>query len=111
MVGILFALNVVFYRSGAGNEPVRDWLKELSRDDKRKIGENIKTVQLGWPLGIPLIRKIDRGFVGGPNSFATRHCASLVHCLRRSHDFVAWFYQKVAKDPGKRTQDSVDTSQ
>ena len=53
-------LNVVFYRSAAGNEPVRDWLKELPRDDKRQIGEDIKTAQLGWPLGMPLIRKIDK---------------------------------------------------
>ena len=49
-----------FYSTDAGNEPVRDWLKELPRDDKRIIGEDIKTAQLGWPLGMPLIRKIDK---------------------------------------------------
>ena len=54
-----FVLNVVFYRTESGNEPVREWLKELPRDDKRQIGEDIKTAQLGWPLGMPLIRKID----------------------------------------------------
>ena len=55
-----FILTVNFYRTDAGNEPVRDWLKELRRDDKRIIGEDIKTAQLGWPLGMPLIRKIDK---------------------------------------------------
>lgn len=55
-----FILTVNFYRTDAGNEPVRDWLKELHRDDKRIIGEDIKTAQLGWPLGMPLIRKIDK---------------------------------------------------
>ena len=49
-----------FYSTDAGNEPVRDWLKELPRDDKRIIGEDIKTAQLGWPLGMPLIRKMDK---------------------------------------------------
>ncbi len=39
---------------------MREWLKELPRDDKRQIGEDIKTAQLGWPLGMPLIRKIER---------------------------------------------------
>jgi len=58
MVKISFNLKVVFYRSESGNEPVRGWLKELPRDDKRRIGEDIKTVQLGWPLSLPLIRKI-----------------------------------------------------
>src|SRR3990172_7165005 len=55
-----FVLNVVFYRTESGNEPVREWLKELPRDNKRQIGEDIKTAQLGWPLGMPLIRKIDK---------------------------------------------------
>lgn len=57
---IKFVLQVVFYCSEAGNEPVREWLKDLHRDDKRQIGEDIKTAQLGWPLGMPLIRKIDK---------------------------------------------------
>jgi phage-related protein len=55
-----FILAVNFYRTDADNEPVRDWLKELCRDNKRIIGEDIKTAQLGWPLGMPLIRKIDK---------------------------------------------------
>ena len=60
MVDISFVLNVVFYRSESGNEPVRGWLKELEREDRRQIGEDIKTVQIGWPLGMPLIRKIGK---------------------------------------------------
>ena len=60
MVDISFVLNVVFYRSESGDEPVREWLKELPREDRRQIGEDIKTVQIGWPLGMPLIRKIDK---------------------------------------------------
>lgn len=60
MADIGFVLEVVFYRSEAGNEPVREWLKDLNRDDKRQIGEDIKTAQLGWPLEMPLIRKIDK---------------------------------------------------
>src|SRR4030067_2493674 len=58
MFDFSFVLNVVFYRSESGNEPVREWLKELPREDRRQIGEDIKTVQIGWPLGMPLIRKI-----------------------------------------------------
>ena len=60
MIALPYVLTVVFYRAESGNEPVREWLKELSREDKRKIGEDIKTAQLGWPLGMPLIRKIQK---------------------------------------------------
>ncbi len=52
-------LQVVFYRSAAGNQPVREWLKSMSRGDRRTIGEDIKTAQYGRPLGMPLIRKLD----------------------------------------------------
>ena len=54
-----FRLNVVFYRTSSGNEPVREWLKNLTREEKKIIGEDIKTVQFGWPLGMPLIRKLE----------------------------------------------------
>jgi phage-related protein len=52
---------VVFYKTEAGNKPVREWPKNLPRDDRRAIDEDIKTVQYGWPLGMPLIRKLGRG--------------------------------------------------
>ena len=41
-----------------GNEPVREWLKSLSPDVRKIIGEDIKSVQFGWPLGMPLVRKL-----------------------------------------------------
>ena len=54
-------LRVIFYRSESGVEPVREWLKELRKDDRKAVGEDIKTAQFGWPLGMPLIRKIEKG--------------------------------------------------
>jgi len=54
-------LRVIFYRSESGAEPVREWLRELRREDRKAVGEDIKTAQFGWPLGMPLIRKIEKG--------------------------------------------------
>lgn len=51
-------LGVRFFRSNTGNEPVREWLKSLPASERRAIGEDIKTVQFGWPLGMPLVRKM-----------------------------------------------------
>lgn len=53
-------LSVCFFRTDAGSEPVREWLKSLSAQDRKTIGEDIKTVQFGWPLGMPLVRKMGR---------------------------------------------------
>lgn len=49
-------LPVRFFRTDAGNEPVREWLKSLSSDDRKVIGDDIRTVQFGWPVGMPLNR-------------------------------------------------------
>ena len=53
-------LQVVFYKTEHGNEPVREWLKSLSQEDRKTIGEDVKTVQFGWPIGMPVVRKLDK---------------------------------------------------
>lgn len=53
-------LFVRFFATDRGTEPVREWLKALSARDRRTIGEDIKTVQIGWPLGMPLVRKMGK---------------------------------------------------
>ncbi len=52
-------MKVLFFRSGAGVEPVRKWLILLPTNHKKAIGEDIKTVQFGWPLGMPLVEKLE----------------------------------------------------
>jgi phage-related protein len=53
-------IKVVFFKTELGNELVKEWLKSLSKIDMKIIGEDIKTAELGWPLGMPLIKKIDK---------------------------------------------------
>lgn len=52
-------LEVLFFRTSAGGEPVREWLKALPYEDRKAIGNDLKTAQYGWPLGMPLIRKLE----------------------------------------------------
>ncbi len=51
-------LSIKFYKSGANREPVREWLKSLDEDDRKTIGDEIRLVQFGWPVGMPLVRKM-----------------------------------------------------
>lgn len=55
------AIPVFFYRSRAGNEPVRDWLRELASDDRRAIGLDLMRVQTQWPIGMPVCRSLGDG--------------------------------------------------
>ena len=57
-------LRVRLYRTVSGTEPVRGWLINLDKEKRRKIGIDIKTVQFGWPMGMPLVRKLERGLWG-----------------------------------------------
>jgi phage-related protein len=46
-------LAAVFARTQSGREPVREWLRELPRDECRTIGKDIAKLQYQWPLGQP----------------------------------------------------------
>jgi hypothetical protein len=59
---------LVFWKSAAGREPVRDWLNELPREDQRIIGRDIAKVQFGWPIGLPVCRPLGNGL------WEVRHC-------------------------------------
>jgi len=52
-------LTVRFFRESTGTEPVRDWLKGLPSAEMREIGADIKTVQFGWPIGMPVVDHVD----------------------------------------------------
>ena len=52
----------IFFRTEAGGEPLREWLKSLpSPEDRKLIGEDIKTVEFGWPVGMPVCRSLGDG--------------------------------------------------
>ena len=54
-------LRIRFFRMAEGREPVREWLKNLPADERKAIGDDLRTMQFGWPLGMPLVRKFDKG--------------------------------------------------
>ena len=54
-------LAVRFYRTPGGNEPVREFLKDLSKADTRTVGADLMTVEFGWPVGMPTCRPMGDG--------------------------------------------------
>ena len=50
-----------FFRTEAGGEPVREWLKDLSDADRKAIGRDVMAVEFGWPIGLPLCRPLQHG--------------------------------------------------
>jgi|SRR5882724_12446898 len=54
-------LDVVFFKTDAGNEPAREWLKSLPKAERHSIGEDLLTVQFAWPIGKPLVDSLGDG--------------------------------------------------
>ena len=54
-------VSAVFYRTGDGAEPVRARLKSMAKEDRFKIGVDIKAVEFGWPVGMPHCRPLGHG--------------------------------------------------
>jgi hypothetical protein len=67
----------VFYQTTQGARPVRDFLMELPREDRRIIGEGIATVEYGWPIGKPTCAPIGFGRSGAvcPASVLPEYCS------------------------------------
>lgn len=98
-------LSVRFFASSAGNEPVREWLLGLGRDDRRIVGSDIKTAQYGWPLGMPLIRQARAGTVGGPLAHSGRHRQGGVHGEWFRDGAAARVREEVSEDACSRPED------
>ena len=50
---------VRFYKTKSANEPVKEWLFSLDKEERKIIGTDIQTVEFGFPIGMPLVKKID----------------------------------------------------
>jgi len=50
-----------FYKEVSGKEPVLEWIKELSKEDRKIIGEDIKTAQGQFPFEMPVVKFLCKG--------------------------------------------------
>ena len=54
-------IEMVFFQTASGKEPVREWLLALSPEKRREIGQDLMRVQYRWPVGMPLVRPLGNG--------------------------------------------------
>ncbi len=89
-----------FYQTSAGAEPVRDWLKELDDDDRRVIGEDIATVEYGWPVGMPICGSLNGGLWEVRSSLPSRREARVIFAvLGEQMVLLHGFIKKTPKAP------------
>ena len=74
-------VSVVFYRTPAGAEIVRDWLRGLDEDDRSRIGQDLMRVQFRWPVGMPLCRPLGGGLWEVRSGLASNRIARVFFCF------------------------------
>lgn len=92
-------IRAVFFRTDTGTEPVRDWLKALDKSDRFRIGASIKTVEFGWPLGLPTCRALGGGVYEVRVNLGNR-IARVLFCVSGRHMVLLHgFIKKTQKTP------------
>jgi len=93
-------LIVVFYRSKAGSEPVLDWLRGLSPEDRQALGRDLRLVEIGWPIGMPLCRPLGGGLWEVRSRLSQNRIARVIFCASRgSMVLLHAFIKKTQKTP------------
>ena len=93
-------LPAAFYRSPLGNEPVRDWLKGLDHADRKIVGDDIRLVEFGWPLGMPLCRALGLGLWEVRSDVTDGKIARVIFCVAQERMVLLHgFIKKSQKTP------------
>jgi phage-related protein len=89
-----------FYRSAAGKEPVREWLKSLDEPDRQAVGQDLMRAQWRWPVGMPLCRAMGQGLWEIRTDLPSNRIARVLLCLHAG-SLVALhgFIKKTQKTP------------
>lgn len=93
-------LRARFFRQEGGDEPVRRWLLDLGAADRKAVGDDIRTAEFGWPIGMPLCRPMGKGLWEVRTAISDGRIARVLFC---AHDgemvLLHGFIKKTQKTP------------
>jgi phage-related protein len=96
----------IFFRTEAGGEPVREWLRRLSPGDRKRVGEDVKTVEFGWPIGMPVCRPLGDGVYEVRSSLAQNRIGRVLFYIDKKGRMVLLhgFIKKTQKTPDEHLE-------
>lgn len=99
----------LFYQSESGKQPVRDWLMKLEVADRKTIGIDIKTVEFGWPIGMPTCRAMGKGLYEVRSSLTSGRIARVLFCIHNGQMVLLHgFIKKSQKTPKQELDLALD---
>ena len=90
----------LFYENVNGKKPVREWLLSLDKADRKIIGEDIKTVEYGFPIGMPICRKLGSKLYEVRSNISSRRIARVIFTIIDNYMILLnGFIKKTQKTP------------
>jgi phage-related protein len=94
----LQAIPVYFWASETGHEPVREFLQTFEKPDRHRLGADIRRLQFGWPIGMPLVRNLGRGLWELRSTLPGRREVRIVFAAERERLILLHvFFKKTSK--------------
>ncbi len=93
---------VLFYSTRSGRDVVLDFIRQLPPEERRVVGEDLKTVQIGFPMGLPLCRPLGDGLYEVRSSLPSKREFRLIFFFDRGRQcllVVHALFKKSAKLP------------
>ena len=94
-----------FYAAASGRRPVREWLLDLSKNDRRVIGKDIQKIEFGWPIGMPYCRPLGHGLWEVRSDLTGGRIARVMFCIVRGEMVLLHGFEKKSQ---KTPQHDID---
>ena len=100
MITRLTPISLQFWRSDSGREVARDWFRSLPDQDRHVVGSDLRRVQFGWPIGMPLVKPLGDGLWELRSSLPSRREARVLFTAdERGIVVLHGFIKKSQKTP------------
>jgi phage-related protein len=104
-------LQCVFFEAENGNQPVRDFLLKRTREERKEIGSDIFKVQQGFPLGLPLVEKMEKDLWEIRSRISDGICRTFFTIHEQTMVLLHSFIKKTQKIPAKELKTAVERLQ
>ena len=72
----------------------------MPQEERREIGQDIATVEYGWPIGMPACRPLGQGLWEVRSNLAGNRTARVIFCIAQGHMVLLHgFVKKTQKTP------------
>lgn len=93
-------LPAAFYKTPSGRVPVRERLKIHGDEGYKIIGEDIKYIEFGWPVGMPVCRALGDGLWDVRSDIVQGRISRVLFCIHAGRmALLHGFIRKTQKTP------------